>query len=462
MSNQKQQEQSLSLIRKIGYGVGDAGSNFCWTFIASFIMIYCTNTLGISAAVIGTLMMISKVLDGITDVFMGRIIDATHSKMGKARFWYFVSSFPVAIFTFILFNVPGSFTENTKYAYIFIIYTLIGAVFYTMNNIAYSTLTALCTKNPKDRVQMGSYRFIFAAVGILFLSFCTSGLLEYFGGGQKGWTAVSLIYSIICLVLLLVPVFAVHELPEEELREAVGTDKKKDEPGFFKGIVLLLKNKYFLLILALYLVKYMGSGLTSGLGIYFATYQLGNASLLGTLSLAGILPAAVALPFVPALTSKLGMSKAVMTSNIVGVLTCVPVVIGGLTGNFTLVLIGMALRAVASAPQTGAMNAIIAETDEYSNLKFGHRMTGMIYSCSSVGIKIGTGPGTALCGFILDLGGFDGMAQTQTAKAVATINWSYLLAVIVPMLLAAVLFYFMKVEEDNKRMRAEKQKGQSI
>ena len=226
MSNQKQQEQSLSLIRKIGYGVGDAGSNFCWTFIASFIMIYCTNTLGISAAVIGTLMMISKVLDGITDVFMGRIIDATHSKMGKARFWYFVSSFPVAIFTFILFNVPGSFTENTKYAYIFIIYTLIGAVFYTMNNIAYSTLTALCTKNPKDRVQMGSYRFIFAAVGILFLSFCTSGLLEYFGGGQKGWTAVSLIYSIICLVLLLVPVFAVHELPEEELREAVGTDKR--------------------------------------------------------------------------------------------------------------------------------------------------------------------------------------------------------------------------------------------
>ncbi|MDE7067094.1 MAG: MFS transporter, partial [Schaedlerella arabinosiphila] len=63
MSNQNNQEQSLPLIRKIGYGVGDAGSNFCWTFVASFIMIYCTNTLGISAAVVGTLMMLSKVLD---------------------------------------------------------------------------------------------------------------------------------------------------------------------------------------------------------------------------------------------------------------------------------------------------------------------------------------------------------------------------------------------------------------
>ncbi len=456
MSNQENQEKSLPLIRKIGYGVGDAGSNFCWTFVASFIMIYCTNTLGISATVVGTLLMLSKVLDGITDVFMGRIIDATHSKMGKARFWYFVSSFPVAIFTFILFNVPGSFTENTKYIFIFVVYTLIGAVFYTMNNIAYSTLTALCTKNPKDRVQMGSYRFIFAAIAVLFLSFVTSGLVESFGGGQKGWTAVSLIYSIICLVLLLVPVFAVHELPEEELREAMGVDKKKDEPGFLQGVALLFKNKYFLLILALYLVKYMGSGLTSGLGVYFATYQLGNASLLGTLSLAGILPAAIALPFVPGLTAKFGMSKTVMAANLVGALTCIPVVIGGLTGNFSLVLIGMALRAVASAPQTGAMNAIIAETDEYSHLKFGHRLTGMIYSCSSVGIKVGTGLGTALCGFILDMGGFDGMAETQTATAVATINWSYLLAVIVPMILAAVLFYFLKVEEDNKKLREMK------
>lgn len=394
MSNQENQEKSLPLIRKIGYGVGDAGSNFCWTFVASFIMIYCTNTLGISATVVGTLLMLSKVLDGITDVFMGRIIDATHSKMGKARFWYFVSSFPVAIFTFILFNVPGSFTENTKYIFIFVVYTLIGAVFYTMNNIAYSTLTALCTKNPKDRVQMGSYRFIFAAIAVLFLSFITSGLVESFGGGQKGWTAVSLIYSIICLVLLLVPVFAVHELPEEELREAMGIDKKKDEPGFLQGVALLFKNKYFLLILALYLVKYMGSGLTSGLGVYFATYQLGNASLLGTLSLAGILPAAIALPFVPGLTAKFGMSKTVMAANLVGALTCIPVVIGGLTGNFSLVLIGMVLRAVASAP--------------------------------------------------------------QTATAVATINWSYLLAVIVPMILAAVLFYFLKVEEDNKKLREMK------
>lgn len=452
----KENNNSLPLIRKIGYGVGDAGSNFCWTFIASFIMIYCTNTLGVSAAVIGTLMMFSKILDGVTDVIMGRIIDATHSKMGKARFWYFVSSFPTAVFTFLLFNVPGSFNANTKYIYIFVIYTLIGAVFYTMNNIAYSSLTALCTKNPKDRVQMGSYRFIFAIIAVLFMSSATGGLVEKFGGGQQGWRTVSIIYSIVCLVLLLVPVIAVKELPDEVLYEGENTGKKKEELGFFKGFVLLLKNKYFLMILALYLVMYLSGGITGGMGIYFATYQMGNASLLGTLSMAGMLPIVIVLPFIPQITAKLGMRKAAMIGHAIGTIGGVLIIVGGLSANFGVILTGLVIKAVGGAPQTGALNAMIAETDEYSYLKFGQRLTGTIYSCSSVGIKIGTGIGTAVCGFLLELGGFDGTAATQTARAIATINWSYLLAYAFLPIMSLVIFYFMKVEKENMELRAAK------
>ena len=457
MSNQNS-TKGLALWQKIGYGVGDAGSNFCWTFIASFIMIYCTNTLGVSAAVIGTLMMASKILDGITDVFMGRIIDATHSKMGKARFWYFVSCFPVAFFTFLLFNVPASFNENAKYAYIFIIYTLIGAVFYTMSNIAYSSLTALCTKNPKDRVQMGSYRFIFAIIAVLFMSSVTSGLVEQFGGGQAGWRAVSIIYSILCLVLLLVPVFSVKELPEDELKDDAENDDagKNTEISFLKGLGLLLKNKYFLVILVLYLVMYLASGITGGMGIYFATYQLGDASLLGLISMAGMLPVVIALPFVPQITAKFGMRNSAIIGHAIGTVGGILIIVGGLEANFTLVLVGLIIKAIGSAPQTGALTAIIAEADEYSYLKTGYRITGTIYSCASVGVKVGTGLGTALCGFLLDLGGFDGTAAVQTATAISTINWSYLLASALVPILSIVVFYFLNVEKENKKLRNQK------
>ena len=445
--------QRLPLIRKIGYGIGDAGSNFCWTFIASFIMIYCTNTLGISAAVIGTLMMFSKVLDGVTDVIMGRIIDATHSKMGKARFWYFVSCFPTALFTFFIFNIPGSFSENTKYVYFFIVYTLIGAVFYTMNNIAYSSLTALCTKDPKDRVQMGSYRFIFAIAAVLVMSSITMGLVDKFGGGQQGWRSVSIIYSILCLILLLVPFFAVKELPPEELEDA--NTEKKEELGFFQSLGLLLKNKYFLLILALYLVMYLSGGITGGMGIYFATYQMNNPSLLGTISMAGMLPIVIVLPFIPQITAKFGMRNSAVLGHALGTIGAVILIIGGVTANFIFVLVGLVIKAVGSAPQTGALTAIIAETDEYSYLKTGHRITGTIYSCSSVGVKIGTGLGTALCGFLLDLSGFDGTAVTQSASAISAINWSFLIAHAAVPILSVVIFYFMKVEKENKILAAK-------
>lgn len=465
MENQENGRKRLPFVRKIGYGIGDAGSNFCWTFVASFIMIYCTNTLGVNAAVIGTIMMLSKILDGITDVFMGRIIDATHSRMGKARFWLFVSSFPVALFTFLLFNVPAGFSENTKYVYIFIVYTLMGAVFYTMNNIAYSTLTALVTKNPKNRVEMGSYRFIFAIIAVLFMSSFTSGFVEKFGGGQQGWRTVSIIYSILCLVLLLIPVIAVKELPEEELRDAETGDKEgmqnqgeNESFGFFKGFLILLKNKYFIMILLIYLVQYLASGITGGMGIYFATYQMGDAALLGPISMAGMLPIIVALPFVPQITAKFGIRNSAIAGKILGVLAGIILIIGGMTGQFLLVMAGLVLKAVGNSPLTGGLNALIAETDDYSELKFGQRLTGTIYSCSSVGIKVGTGIGTALCGILLEMGGFDGMAETQTATAIATINWSYLLASALPAVFLAVILCFLKVEKENKELREKREK----
>lgn len=161
------------------------------------------------------------------------------------------------------------------------------------------------------------------------------------------------------------------------------------------------------------------------------------------------------LPFIPRLTEKFGIRNSAMAGNILGVLASILLIMGGVTGNFSLVLAGLVLKAVGNAPLTGGLNALIAEADDYSSLKFGHRLTGTIYSCSSVGLKIGTGIGTAACGFLLELGGFDGTAATQTATAIATINWSYLLASALLPILLLIIMFFLKVEKENKELRAK-------
>lgn len=223
------EKKYLKWYNMVGYGTGDIAGNVVYALLSSFVMIYLTNTIGLNAGIIGTLIAVSKLLDGITDVFFGSMIDKTKSKMGKARPWMFWGFFGCAITLFGIFAIPTDMGQTAQYAWFFIAYTLLNAVFYTANNIAYSALTALVTKNSKERVQMGSYRFMFAFGTSLLIQTITVGAVDLFGGGAAGWRTVAIIYCIAGVITNTLAVFSVKELPEEELNEVSTDDAKKDD-----------------------------------------------------------------------------------------------------------------------------------------------------------------------------------------------------------------------------------------
>lgn len=175
----------LKWYNKIGYGSGDIAGNVVYAFLSSFVMIYLTNTIGLSAGIVGTLIAVSKLFDGFTDIFFGAMIDKTHSRLGKARPWMLYGYIGCAITLAAIFAIPTSWGTTAQYAWFFIAYTLLNGVFYTANNIAYSALTSLVTKNSKERVQMGSYRFIFAFATSLFIQSITISFVAKCGGGQQ-------------------------------------------------------------------------------------------------------------------------------------------------------------------------------------------------------------------------------------------------------------------------------------
>lgn len=145
----------LKWYNKVGYGSGDVAGNVVYAFLSSFVMIYLTDTIGLNAGIVGTLMMVSKLFDGFTDIFFGSLIDKTKTKMGKARPWMLWAFFGCFATLIAIFAIPVSLGETAKYAWFFIAYTLLNAVFFTANNIAYSALTSLITRNSGERVQMG-------------------------------------------------------------------------------------------------------------------------------------------------------------------------------------------------------------------------------------------------------------------------------------------------------------------
>lgn len=145
------EKRYLKWYNKIGYGSGDIAGNVVYAFLSSFVMIYLTNTVGLDPGIVGTLIAVSKLLDGVTDVFFGSLIDKTHSKLGKARPWMLYGYIGCAVTLVAIFAIPESLGQFAQYAWFLIAYTLLNAVFYTANNIAYSALTALVTKTAPSR-----------------------------------------------------------------------------------------------------------------------------------------------------------------------------------------------------------------------------------------------------------------------------------------------------------------------
>ena len=176
-ADDSREKKYLRWYNKVGYGAGDVGGNVVYAFIAFFVMIYLTDTVGLNPGIIGTLIMVARIFDGISDIFFGSLIDKTHTKMGKARPWMFWAYFGCAAMIVAIFAIPPSLGDFAMYAWFFITYVLLNAVFFTANNIAFSTLTALITKNAEERVQMGSIRFVFAFGTSLLTQVSTVGLV---------------------------------------------------------------------------------------------------------------------------------------------------------------------------------------------------------------------------------------------------------------------------------------------
>lgn len=453
------EKKYLKWYQKVAYGAGDLASNTSYGLVSSFVLLYLSDTMGLSTGIIGTLMLLSKALDGISDVIFGNLIDRTKSKLGKARPWMLYAQIGVSICLILLFSVPGSVSTTAQYAYFFAFYTALNAIFYTANGIAYSTLSALITRNKNERVQLGSIRFMFAVVTNIVMGFSVTIGVEAFGSGAAGWRMVAVICAVIGLVVNTISCLCVKELPEEET--ATEDAKPQDDKfGFVQSLKLLISNKYYVLIVVIYIVYYFMSNLTTGSGIYFMQNVMGDGSLLGMFSMMKMFPVVIALIFTPILVKKLGSMQKVnfwgyFISDILGIF----LIYFSLQKNLSMMLLFMFLKGVFAGTLTGTLNALIAEISGYTFRTKGARIDGMMFSCSSLGVKVGGGIGTAAVGWLLELGGYVGTAAVQTDGAVRMIFNMYITFPVVLGVVITVLLAFMKVEKENQKIDQERERG---
>jgi GPH family glycoside/pentoside/hexuronide:cation symporter len=376
--------------------------------------------------------------------------------MGKARPWLLWSILPMAISVVLLFNVPSSLQMNGKIAYVFIVYTLLGAVFYTANNTAYNTMTSLVAVEQKDRIQMSSMRFVFATATMLAIGTFTLGIVDNFGGGKRGYSYVSMIYAAICVVTMLVTFLGTKEKTEYFAGQKQAAVTKVSPK---KSFALLAKNKYFLLSGALFFVFYLIVGL-SNVSVYYSQYVLGDAKLLGALTLSMFLPLLVGMLFISPILSKFGKRKVCLIGVGISVVGYAISII--YTANLPIFLIGMYIKSLGTVPVMASLLPFVADAVEYGDWKTGVRIEGTTYSVACFAIKVGSGLSGAMLGWLLAAGNYIPNAVAQPESALFVMNSLYLY---LPAILSVLLFIIvlaLDVEKIYPKIQQDLQERKGI
>src|SRR5699024_2288600 len=220
----------LSFLERFAYGIGDYAGNLVYSAISAFLLVYYTNVVGASAASAASIIAVSKILDGISDLIMGYIVDHTHSKYGKARPWIARLCIPLAVCTVLMFSVPSGFAGKIQIAYMFLTYNLVSTIFYTGINVPYATMNSLMTVNRYERGLLGNFRMLLATAGTMTINTVVLKLTGFFGGGdaytQKGWSMTFVVLMIVFVVLNMFMFFTCKERVTEES----AAEKKDDVP----------------------------------------------------------------------------------------------------------------------------------------------------------------------------------------------------------------------------------------
>lgn len=420
-----------STMEKIIYGLGDVGANLCWTFMASFVTLYYTDSAGIAAAAAGSFMLISRILDGITDVLCAFLMQKVNTRWGKIRPWFWVAAPLLGIGVYISFNIPMGLSDSQKLMWAFLTYTFTGAVAFTIYNLAFTAILPLMSLDQDDRNKATSVQRIICGAGILLIMNVTPILLAFFGGEKSSdaWHTLTLIYAIICTVLVFLMGVIIKEKQLPETVSAETTTKEtgdaaeavQEKAGVFEVLKKAVFNKYMPLLLIFFISYYVATTMYSGVMSYYCRDIMGNMNYMGALSMAKTIPTMLAIPFCPAVFKKFGKRKVVIITMVIAASAYVLRMVS--PANFIWVFIMSAIGGFCSGPASAAMFTFVADLADYVRLTTGARAESFIAMTSSVGTKLGSGFGSAIIGWGLAIGGYDATLAQQSAGALFSMNF---------------------------------------
>jgi len=404
--------QKIGIGEKIGYALGDTAANIAWRTLSTFLFVFYTDVFGISAAVVGVLLLVTRFSDGFTDVIMGMIADRTNTKQGKFRPWILWSALPLGALMALTFTTPDLGTTG-KIIYAYVTYIML-TLAYTANNIPYSALMGVLTTNNTERTSLSSFRFAGAYLGGILTQGGLIYLVMLLGNGNenKGYQYSIYLLSAILVLFLLVTYFTTKERVKPTIEES--SNIKNDLKD-------LITNKPWLILLVIGFLFVTYNSIKQGITvIYFKRFL--NAETLAASYMVALLVVSV---FAALITTKL--SNIFGKRNLFIYVMLFSAVTNGLLyfaspENTTMIFTLGILSEFGAGIMPVLFFAMLGDAADYSEWKHGRRATGLVYSAGTFAMKFGGGVAGAIIGFVLAAYGYDGMNEASIAEAIPGIK----------------------------------------
>ena len=396
---------AIGLFSKLSFGMGDLGLSLSWNAAAAFLLFFYTDIALLPAGTIGVIFLISRLLDAAFDFTVGVLVDKTRTRWGRARPYFLFGAIPYGLLCFAIFWMPN-WAPGGKLFWAAASFLLFGVMF-SIVAIPYNALLPMMTVDPRERLQMGSFRSAFTSVSVIAATALTMPLVSYFGGADRslGFACTAAIFGAVAVVLLF-NLFL-------NCREAVHPSSERSDAPIMPAIMQMLRNRAWVVVFLFTTLNFVRFGALLSTIPYFAVNVLHRPALISVLlpSVSGTLlvGSMIALPYLRWLGMRTGNTAA-----LAGALALYAVLPFCEAAPILFVLIYILGSLLLSLTMTSIF-AMAAETVDYHELLYGIRNEGLLSAGISLSTKLGIAFGGAATAFGLAAAGYDARAISPEA-----------------------------------------------
>ena len=449
----------------IGYLVGPAGALLLNAVLASYLNVFYTDVLKLTGIWGGAFLTVfpiaSKIIDAITNILMGQIIDHTHTKEGKARPWLLLSAILLPVTGILLFAVPRA-SETVRLIWVMLSYNLFYSFAFTIYNMSHALMVPLSTRNIQQRGSLSVFNNISTVMisGIIVALLFPMVILPRLGANQSAWLSVMCVIAILALPLTLLEYFYTKERITEEPGETAQTQSISQQ------LKAVLHDRYWVLIMLYYIVYILGTNCKNLALVYYCNYVLGsyNDGITQTLvSVIGGIPMGIGIFAVWPLAKRFGKRNVTLWGFVLYAVGGVICLIN--PRNMVIVLVGQFIKNIGGLPCAYVFMALFADVLDHIEWKYDFRCDGLSTSIYSIIATVSAGIASGMLNFSMAKAGYIAPEFIQaTGETVGTVQnaatqnvfiFFFLGLEIITAVILIVLLRFLNVEKTIDKEQAE-------